>query len=373
MRISATYICPVRGIAGFAPPEQDRLRQAARVVWDLDIERFLLPVFEESIMGSIKAKVQYLDGLVQALDCMMEQDLTAWLVAPAQKVLGLDWVPPHLVRGFTDPNAGQVFLEGKIRTVFPFDWWKDHSYIQKRVMLFREVAAAVCGHPALSGWVVMDRVLEWARPDHDRADLVLKCYLGEIRERDDTAAIYLGIGWSELLAPEIVSALAPQVDGIRIGGLDRQPQGLGIASNLNGEILLGAYLGALAQWLFDISIEMEIGWGGMINQFDPEEILEALQIFAQCSVAGLNWLSLIDPDPKLKAEPPWSLRPGLDRVGLLDNALEPKEHVETWIKVIQSNQSEDGTNDFIDISTQEYMDEPQTHFSRLWDHFQESI
>ncbi|MHA2248702.1 MAG: hypothetical protein ACXADY_27400 [Candidatus Hodarchaeales archaeon] len=244
-------------------------------------------------MGSIRAKVQYLDGLVQALDCMMEQDLTAWLIAPAQKVLGLDWVPPHLVRGSTDPNAGQVFLEGKIRNVFPFDWWKDHSYIQKRVMLFREVAAAVCSHPALSGWVVMDRALEWARPELDTADLVLKCYLGEIRERDDNAAIYLGIGWSELLDPGIVRTLAPQVDGIRIGGLDRKPQGLGIASNLNDEILLGAYLGTLAQWLLDISIEMEIGWGFVNNQSDPEEIEEALTILAHFSIVHWSQKSML--------------------------------------------------------------------------------
>jgi hypothetical protein len=287
--------------------------------------------------------------------------------------LGLDWVPPHLVRGFPDPNAGRVFLEGKIRNVFPFDWWKDQTYIQKRVMLFREVAAAVSGHPALSGWVVLDRALEWARPELDTADLVLKCYLGEIRERDDTAAIYLGIGWSELLAPGIVRGLAPQVDGIRIGGLDRQPQGLGRTSDLNGEIVLGAYLGTLAQWLFDRSIEMEIGWDVVNNQSDPEEIVEALKILAQSGVDVLNWLSLIDPEPRLRKEPPWSLRPGLDRAGLLDHALEPKGHVEIWLKEIQPDQTKDGTSDFIDISTQEYLDEPQTHFLRLWDHFQESI
>ena len=373
MRISATYICPVHGISGFEPPEQNRLRQATRIVQDLGIEGLLLPVFEEPVMGSIRAKVQYLDGLVQALDCMMEQDLTAWLIAPAQKVLGLDWVPPHLVRGFPDPNAGRVFLEGKIRNVYPFDWWKDNSYIQKRVMLFREVAAAVCGHPALSGWVVMDRSLEWARPELDTADLVLQCYLGEIRERDDNVAIYLGIGWSELLDPGIVRDLSQQVDGVRIGGLDRQPQGLGIPFNLQGEILLVAYLGTLAQWLFDIPIEMEIGWGGVNNQSDPEEIVEALKTLAQYSVAGLNWLSLIDPDPRLKDEPPWALRPGLDRVGLLNHGLEPKEHVEIWLKEIRSNTPQDGTSDFIDINTQEYLDEPQTHFLRLWDHFQESI
>lgn len=63
------------------------------------------------------------------------------------------------------------------------------------------------------------------------------------------------------------------------------------------------------------------------------------------------------------------------KVGFLEGliqGLEPKEHVETWLKEIHSGKLMDGINDFIDISKQEYLDDPHTHLPRLWDHLQES-
>jgi hypothetical protein len=83
-------------------------------------------------------------------------------------------------------------------------------------------------------------------------------------------------------------------------------------------------------------------------------------------------LSLIDPEPRLCTQPPWAFRPGLERVSLLDQHGEPKEHFETWLKVIFSSKPRAGINDFIDISPKEYIIDPHTHLPRLWDHFRES-
>jgi len=83
-------------------------------------------------------------------------------------------------------------------------------------------------------------------------------------------------------------------------------------------------------------------------------------------------LSLIDPEPRIFTQPPWIIRTGLERIGLLDRGLAPKEQVETWLKEIHSGKPRDGFNDFIDISPQEYLDDPHTHLPRLWDHFRES-
>ena len=57
------------------------------------------------------------------------------------------------------------------------------------------------------------------------------------------------------------------------------------------------------------------------------------------------------------------------QVGLLDRGIEPKEHVETWLENIGSIKPRDDIYDFIDISEQEYLDNPHTHLSRLWNHF----
>jgi hypothetical protein len=194
MRISATYVCPVRGLTSLDPPDPIRLGQAAGVGKSLGIDRIVLPVLEESLLGMARARVSYLDGFIRALDKIAEARLTAWVMAPVQRILGLDWVPPYLVRGSVDSNAAPVFVDGRIRNLRPFNWWADLSLIQKRIKTFRELLAAIHGHPAVTGWLILDRALEWSRPELEVADLVLKSYLAEIQECDESKKIYLNLG-----------------------------------------------------------------------------------------------------------------------------------------------------------------------------------
>lgn len=372
MLISATYICPVRGLADLEPPEPVRLGKAARVAKSLGLARLMLPVLEESLLGTSRAKVGFLGRLIQALDQVAEAGLTAWLIAPAQRVLGLNWAPPYLVRAVRDPEAALVFMDGRVRNLWPFDWWANTSFIQKRIKIFRELVDAVSGHSALTGWLIMDRALEWSRPDLQAADLVVKSFMAEIRECDERGSIYMGLGWLELLDPEMAQALIGQVDGVRMSGCEKQPPGIHKPADLPGELMMAAYLGTLARWLFGRPIEIEIGWGMLDKIGDTEETIEGFKRLASQGLAGVNWLSLIDPEPRIFTQPPWIIRTGLERIGLLDRGLAPKEQVETWLKEIHSGKPRDGFNDFIDISPQEYLDDPHTHLPRLWDHFRES-
>jgi len=371
MFISAKYICPVRGLATLEAPEPLQLGQAARVVENLGLKRLIVPVLEESLTGATKATITYLDGLLLALDQVGEAGLTTWFIAPARQVLGLDWVPPYLVKGGQDPEAGLVFLEGRLRNVSPYNWWEDISVLQKRIKVFRELVNAVSGHPALTGWVIMDRSLEWARPEPEVAELMLNSYKAEIREKDESGTICLGLDWSELLDPEMARSLAKQVDGLLMSGLGKPPFKLNRSKGLVGELLRAAYLGNLTQWLFGRPTEVEVGWGMTGKMGDPEEIMETFKRLAHQGLAGVNWLSLIDPKPDLCSHPPWILRTNLERTGLLDQRVEPKENVEDWINEVHSIKPDEAINDFIDITVEEYLADPQIHFHRLWDHFLE--
>jgi len=153
MLISSTYICPVRGLASLEPPEPTRLGAAAKAAKGLGIQRLMLPVLEEALVGSGRSSVRYLDGLIRALDHVDEAGLTVWLIAPAQRVLGLHWMPPYLVGARQDQEADPVFVAGRLRRLGSFDWWKDASIIQKRIRAFRELVDAVSGHPALTGGI----------------------------------------------------------------------------------------------------------------------------------------------------------------------------------------------------------------------------
>jgi len=318
-------------------------------------------------------RVRFLDELIRGLDRVADRGMTVWLMAPAQRILGMDWVAPYLVKGSLNPKAAPVFVDGKMRTLRPFMWWADPSIVQRRLGCFRELTAALCGHPALSGWVVMDRVLDWPRPEFQTADLVLKSYCAEIRDRDETGDIFLSTGPSELLDPEMVQLLNGQVDGLLMrgveGGLDRW----GRCNDLTDEISLTAYLYSMAQWLFEKKAFLEMGWSMMAHQKLREKDLASADLLVRQGVSGITWLHLIDPDTGLRFQPPWSQRPGLENTGMLDQAGDPKDGMESLIREIRATGQGTGITDFIDIDMETYLADPHTHLRRLWDHFQESI
>ena len=182
----------------------------------------------------------------------------------------------------------------------------------------------------------------------------------------------MGLSWSELLDPEMAQALTQQVDGVRMSALESLPQGLNSTAGQAGELFLASYLGTLSQWILGRSIEVEIGWGLSDKAGDPEEISEAGKRLAGQGLAGVTWLSLIDPESRLHTQPPWGQRPGLEQVGLLDHGLEPKDWMESLVKEIRTTETKQDANDFIDLSPEEYLVDPQIHLFRLWQHFRES-
>lgn len=372
MEIAATYICPKKGLASLSPPDPDTLWQAASVAKGVGIQRLLLPILEESLVGERREKMRYMDGVIAALDRLDDVRLDARMVLPAQRILGCDWVPPYLVRPGQGLGGREVFMGGKIRTLRPYDWWGDGSIIEKRIRAFSELLGAVAGHPGIGGWLIMDRAIDWITPPLGSADLLLKSYLAEIRERDNFADVCMGLGWESLLDPKgTVTALAAQVDRLRITGLERPPPWVRSPIGLSEELRVMAYLGGLCQWLFERPVQVEMGWGLLAPAEDPEEVVEGSLYITRQGLAGVDWLSLADPHPLLRTEPPWGQRPGLEKIGLLDCGLELKKETRTWIQEIFQEKPGRGMPVFIDVSREAYLEAPETHLTRLWDHFRE--
>jgi len=318
-------------------------------------------------------KVAYLDGIIQTLDRMGEAGMKTWLIAPAQHILGLDWVAPYLAGGFRDARANRVFVDGKVRHLRPYDWWVDPSVIQRRIALFREMVAAWYGHPALKGWLIMDRALEWPCPEKGEVEIVLQSFLAEIRERDEFIDVFMGIGWSELLDPKLVLPLVGQVSGLRLSGFDGWPSGIEGKQNPVNELFMAAYMGTLARWVFDYPVEVEIGWSGFDKTSDLNEVIQAGECLAGQGLNGVSWATLVDPEPWLYDAPPWNLKSGLNNIGILDPGLEPKALIETVLESIRSDRQENPIKDFIDLDKDDYLEDPHFHLKRLWHHFLEAV
>lgn len=363
MLLSAKYICPKRGVADLDPPEPQTLGQAAKVAKTLGLDQLLIPVLEESLTGTVKQKVRFLDGLIEGLDRVAESKISVSLILPSQEILGLSWAIPDVLRSTGHSDAFPVYVQGKVRNLSPFDWWSDPLLIQKRIQTFREAVRALSQHPALAEWLVFDRALDWTSPDPNGAEFVLRSLLAEIKEKGGSEKSRLSLGWSQLSNPSPAKPLIGLVDGVLLSG-SRKP----VAPDSH-DVTLATYLGVMARWVFHRNMEVEIGWDVMEKDFDPENLLHESEHLAEQDLEGVNWVSLCDPEPAAKAAPPWSMKPSLSQVGLLDCGLEPKPWVEGWIKQVRSTTPKQGGNDFIDLSLEEYLENPLMHLSRLRDHF----
>jgi len=372
MWVSATYICPVRGLADLDPPDPVVLGRNARIARGLGLDRLMIPVLEESLLRAGRHRVRFLDGLIRGLNRAEDAGMSIQLMASAQRILGVDWVAPYLVRGSLDSRTAPVFVDGALRTLRPFPWWTDPSIIGKRLESFRGLAAALSGHPALTGWVIMDRILEWPRPDPQFADLLVKSYCSEIRAQDEAIEICLSLGVSGLLHPQMIQMLARQVDTLYLRGVENGLDGWKRRCDPGEEICLAAYLCSMGHWLFGRQVSPEIGWAMMTDRGLGEETFASVSVLARQESPGVTWLNLIDPEKSLLSRPPWNLRPGLGETGLLDRGGDPKEGVETLIREIRSGAQKGVKPDFIDIEEDEYLADPETHLRRLWGHFQEA-
>jgi hypothetical protein len=371
-KVSAIYVCPVRGLVDLRPPEPKCLGQAAGVAKNLGVDRLYIPVLEESLFLPSREKTTFLDGLLQALDQLEANRMQASLILPAQKILGLTWVIPDLARHHAHPDANPVFVAGQVRMLRPYNWWADPLIIQKRLRAFREALSAVGGHPALKGLFIMDGALEWQRPNIEEALFFIKALIAEIQERGTAwGRVAMGLGWEDLVEPGPAKRVSKEVEHIRMGGIESPPKGIEAPDNLAEEILLAAFTGTMASWLFDRPVEVEAGWSVFKERGDALD--EACRRFGSQGLEGVTWLTLADPEPPARQAPPWVLRSDLGKAGLLDHRLNPKPWVEDWIREMRRLGSSKKAFEFIDISPGEYMGDPGVHVLRLWGHFKRTF
>lgn len=373
----ATYVCPVNGLADLAGPDPRALARGCQGSASISINTFVIPILEESLILPVKPRIEFLDRLIQALETAHDNNTGVVLKPLAGPVLDLDWKTRDLVRPPNWSGKKQVFMEGKVRLLSPMDWWSDPSLVKRRITSLRELVSAVAGHPAIQGWLLLDRELDWSRPDEQAAEFVFRSLMAEIREHNESAPIALGISWEEIRRPELVSALALVADSLSIDIHGFQGNGREKSGGLALELLGGAFIATLAKWIWPRPVETIVG-RALGREEINDQVLEAAQALARVLEARpktgtLSWFNLVDPSPEKALEPPWNLSPGLSRSGLLNHRAEPKEKLIPLLDALKTSGLSEWEPGFLDISQDEYVDQPKMHLSRLWDHFLESL
>ena len=369
MNMRATYVCPVNGLANLGPPDPRALSRASQGAIAFGINCLTIPILEESLAFPVKPRMEFLDGLIQALDTVQENKVKVVLKPLAGFVLDLNWRTKDLVRTPSWAGKKQVFVEGKVRLLSPLEWWVDPPLIQRRIGALRELVSAVAGHPALAGWLLLDRELDWTRPESQAADFVFRSLVAEIRDRDEGGMIGLGLGWEELKDPDLISVLASGADLLVLDGQG----GEGAAE----EMYRAAFFATLARWIWEKPVEAVMG-RALSGQGIGEKDLEAAGVLpgwlgAGEKPGGVSWFNLADPGPEKTQEPPWSIHPDHARCGLLNSAAEPKESLVALMEAFGTAQAARPDLGFLDISPDEYIRLPEMHLQRLWDHFRESV
>jgi hypothetical protein len=137
--------------------------------------------------------------------------------------------------------------------------------------------------------------------------------------------------------------------------------------------MMAAYMVSLGRWIFSNTVEIETGWIWPVEKNDLEEVAQAYLWLAEQGPTGIVFPTLVDPEAVMHHFPPWSVRPELSLIGLMDRGLEPKEKTEALIHHMAATTPKEDCVGFIDVSKDEYGSDPEMHFPRLWDHFREWI
>ena len=116
-----------------------------------------------------------------------------------------------------------------------------------------------------------------------------------------------------------------------------------------------------------------MGWGFREKLENEGALLDAGKRMASEGLGGVDWLSLCDPLPSLKEEPPWVLHEGLGHASLLSATLSPKDGMEEWLHEIRLTGAppEEKPGEFVDVSLEEYLAAPAKQLLRLWMRFKE--
>ena len=338
-----------------------------------------------------KVVTSCLDHLVETAEQADRQGLKIMPTFFTGHMSGLNWLPPWTLWAREATGRFPVFSMDKVRTSLPRNFYEDAEIIEAQVLLVREVSGALEGHPALWAWDLGHAPSRVVRPpDREAGSLWLRVMTEELRKRDETVPITLGmhaeaLGMEGELRPE---DLAAHLDFLTV---EASPLECAFADG-PFDTYLSSFLGILVRWLGNkevlvagLGLSTEPAsfseWKGKEAQTFPLSSEEDASTFYPSALdrllegGGMGVLlgGFSDYDPELWKYPPLDNHVHERFFGIFRHDGSPKRF-QPLLKDYTGLEQRPFPGEFpgwIDISPEDYWENPANHIRRLYRNYRE--
>jgi hypothetical protein len=332
-----------------------------------------------------------LDRLVQLLESANEKNLKVVATLFAGHICGLNWLPPWMLLACADRNQSPAFSSGKVRFNRIRNPYAEAEIMERQIYFLGELTSAVSGHPALFSWDLGNESSRWSpSADSFAVELWLQAMTETLKEKDDRLPLTLSFHLSDLgrrkgLTPSLA---AKYLDYLSING---QPQHVPWADNPFSPAL-PSFLGSVVHWLGKSPVMIqEFGLatksilpgpsdsdsGSKGDQFLVSE--EDAALFAQDALLHLRrshlmgafWKSYGDYHPTIWEWSPLERRKIERFSGLVRHDGTLKVAASVFKSVDTGSALEESYLEWLDLSQEEFYQEPDQHLRRLYGRFRE--
>jgi len=332
-----------------------------------------------------------LDHLVEVAERADEQGLAVLPTFFTGHMCGVNWLPPWTLWAKERDAPYPTFSQGRIRRNLPRNFYQDPEIIEAQVLLVREVSGALKGHPGIWAWDLGNSPSAVVTaPDNETASLWMRIMTEELRSRDETVPITLGMNERNLWKDR---SLRPQEASRHLDFLSMQasPYCSELSSGPS-DSCLPPFLGILTQWLGEKDV-LFLGFG-VPTEPDPnparvhkkpvaeqpvsegtasEFYQSVLDRLWEAGMMGAMVSSFSDYEPGLWEVPPLDEEILERHLGIYRRDRSPK----AFLSILR----EHGTLErrplpgeppsWIDISREEYEEDPNLHIQRLYGNYRE--
>lgn len=306
---------------------------------------------------------------------------------------GANWLPGWAVGRARGAQRFPVVCGGRVVPAEPVDWYGSESVRRAQTMLASECAAALAGHPALLAWDLGNENSNCAVPDsRGAARSWLLAMRDAIRERDPHTPITIGLHMEDLeedrgLTPREAAEACDFLTMHGYPGYANFTRGPTDERLLPFLAQLTRFLGSDKDVFFtefgvptlpefvDSGRSMAKKMDGTPELVDQEDaasyVHRGLQALSQCGATGAMLWCFSDYAPEISRREPFLSAPHELSFGVFHSDGSPKPTV----AVVRSfhrtsprvaNPPRIAEESFIDLSPDDYYDDPQRHMPRLY-------